>query len=309
MFQTMADSSMKGDTGRRNYNLLCSKALLRMVLAAMLVGACAQGAPAGHKVSFNNQIQPLLSEYCYHCHGPDSSTRKPKKHPLRLDRESFAFELRDDGKPVIIKGNPGASEMVRRIKATDDDVMPPVSEHKILKPEDIGLIEKWIAQGAKYEKHWSLLAPSRPAVPVEGNGWAVNPIDHFVARKLGQNGLQPNPPEQKARLYRRLHFDLTGLPPTAEELRNFLGDKTGKAYQREVDRLLASDASAEQFARLWLDAVRYADTQGIHHDHASSIWPYREWVISAYKANKPFDQFTIEQMAGDLLPVATRDQK
>src|SRR6266704_2566501 len=167
-------------------------------------------APQSDQVSFNNQIQPILSEYCYPCHGPDSSTRKPKKHPLRLDQEKFAFEPRDDGKPVIIKGDPKTSELMRRVKATDDDIMPPASEHKTVKPEEIALLEKWIAQGAKYEKHWSIIPPAKADVPVDRTGWAKNPIDNFVAAKLSANGLQPNPEEQKARLLRRLGFDLTG---------------------------------------------------------------------------------------------------
>ena len=280
-----------------------------VLVAVLLFAVRAYGGPADGKISFNNQIQPILSENCYACHGPDSSGRKPKKHPLRLDRETFAFEPRDDGKPVIIKGDPGASELVRRIRAKDDDRMPPASQEKSLKPEQIALIEKWIEQGAKYEKHWSLIPPKRPPVPAEGASWAANPIDRFVAHKLSENGLQPNPEGQKARLYRRLHFDLTGLPPSAAELERFMKDKSRKAYEREADRLLASDASAEHFARLWLDAVRYGDTQGIHLDYARSLWPYRDWVISALKQNMPFNQFTVEQLAGDMLPAATLDDK
>src|SRR4051794_27532300 len=135
---------------------------------------------AGTAVSFNNQIQPILSEYCYPCHGPDSSTRKPKKHPMRLDREQFAFEPREDGKPVIIKGDPKSSELVRRVKATDDDIMPPASEHKTIKPQEIALLEKWISQGSQYEKHWSLIAPARPQLPKKMDSWARNPIDQLV---------------------------------------------------------------------------------------------------------------------------------
>jgi Protein of unknown function (DUF1553)/Protein of unknown function (DUF1549)/Planctomycete cytochrome C/Concanavalin A-like lectin/glucanases superfamily len=259
-------------------------------------------------VSFNNQIQPIISEYCYHCHGPDSASRKPKKHPLRLDKEQFAFEPRDDGKPVIIKGDPKSSELVRRITAKDDDIMPPASEHKTVKAEEIVLVQRWIAEGAKYEKHWSLIPPARPALPA-ANGWSSQPIDLLVAQKLQQGRLKPNPPEDKARLFRRLSFDLTGLPPTPGALEKFIKDPSPKAYEHATDEMLASDASAEHFTRLWLDAVRYADTQGIHHDHSRSIWPYRDWVITAIKNNMPYDQFTIEQLAGDLLPNATMDQK
>src|SRR2546422_582067 len=146
------------------------------LLLAFLTTPSSHAARATDKVSFNNQIEPILSEHCYKCHGPDSSTRKPKKQPLRLDREQFAFQIRDNGQPVIVKGNPKASEVIRRIKATDDDVMPPASEHKQLKPEEIVLIEKWVAQGGRYEKHWSLIPPSRPPVPDAGKRWAKNPI-------------------------------------------------------------------------------------------------------------------------------------
>ncbi len=264
---------------------------------------------AGATISYNNQIGPILSEHCFHCHGPDSASRKPKKHPLRLDRDEFAYEARDDGKPVIIKGDPEASELVRRITATDDDVMPPTVEHNPLKTAEIDLLKQWIAQGGKYEKHWSLIPPVRPVVPGDGEGWARNPVDNFVARKLAQNGLAPNPEEQKARLFRRLSFDLTGLPPSPRETEAFVRSRSDRAYEEAVDRMLASDASAEQFTRLWLDAVRYADTQGIHIDYSRSVWPYRDWVIAAYKANMPFNQFTIEQIAGDMLPGATQEQK
>jgi hypothetical protein len=279
-----------------------------LLLASALALPCGASA-AGDTVSYNNQIGPILSEHCFHCHGPDSAARKPKKHPLRLDREEFAYELRDDGKPVMIKGDPGASELVRRITATNDDVMPPAVEQKPLKPDEIALLKQWISQGGKYEKHWSLIPPVKPAVPADGAKWARNPVDNFVARKLAQNGLAPNPQAQNARLFRRLSFDLTGLPPSPRDVEEFVRSGSDKAYERAVDQMLASDASAEHFTRLWLDAVRYADTQGIHLDFARSIWPYRDWVINAYKANMPFDQFTVEQIAGDMLPGATKQQE
>jgi hypothetical protein len=287
------------------------RGVLGLCFGVVLVnpGFSSAAAPAAAPISFNNQVQPVLSEYCYPCHGPDSATRKPKKHPLRLDREQFAFEPRDDGKPVIVKGDPNSSEVIRRLKAKDDDVMPPASEHKTVKPSEIAIIEQWITQGAKYEKHWSLIPPSRPAVPEAGGKWAKSPIDHFVARKLGDNGLKPNPEEHAARLFRRLSFDLTGLPPSPAAVKQFEKDSSEKSYEKAVDGMLASDACAEQFARHWLDAVRYADTQGIHHDHSRSIWPYRDWVIHAFKTNMPFDEFTIEQVAGDMLPDATMQQK
>lgn len=294
---------------RKGLRVLLRKGGWRVALFGAFLACVRSASATGETLSYNNQIGPILSEHCFHCHGPDSAARKPKKHPLRLDRGDFAYEVRDDGKPVIIKGDPGASELVRRITATDDDVMPPRSELKPLNAGEIDLIKLWISQGGKYEKHWSLIPPVNPVVPTDGAGWARSPVDNFVARKLAQNGLSPNPEEEKARLYRRLSFDLTGLPPNPRELEKFVHSGSDKAYEKAVDRMLASDASAEQFTRLWLDAVRYADTQGIHLDFARSIWPYRDWVIAAFKANMPFDQFSIEQIAGDMLPGATERQK
>jgi hypothetical protein len=257
-------------------------------------------------VSFNEHIQPVLSENCYHCHGPDSGTREPKTAPLRLDIEKDAFAVREDGKPVIVKGKPEESLVIKLMREQDPDkIMPPPASHKTLKPEQIALFEKWIAQGAPYEAHWSFIPVTRPDQPDAGKDWAVNPIDHFIADKLAQHGLQPNPTEDRARFYRRLHLDLTGLPPSPEATAAFAWDK----LDEEVDRLLATTASAEHFARQWLDAARYADTHGIHIDNYRAIWPYRDWVVRAFQANMPWDQFTTEQMAGDLLPGRTLDQQ
>jgi hypothetical protein len=299
----------EGGFWRDGFFVFVAKGAWRLVLLAIGLASTCDASATGEPVSYNNQIGPILSEHCFHCHGPDSAARKPKKHPLRLDRAEFAYEPRDDGKPVIVKGDPNASELVRRITATDDDVMPPAAEQKPLKPDEIALLKQWISQGAKYEKHWSLIPPVKPATPADATGWTRNPVDNFVVRKLAQSGLAPNPQEQKARLYRRLSFDLTGLPPSPRELGEFVHSGSDKAYEKAVDRMLASDASAEHFARLWLDAVRYADTQGIHLDYARTVWPYRDWVINAYKTNMPFDEFTVQQIAGDMLPAATDEQK
>ena len=190
--------------------------------------------------------------------------------------------------------------------------MPPPESHKTLKPAEIALLKRWIAEGAEYQEHWSFLAPTRPVVPTPTGipaNWARNPIDAFVATQLVAAGLQPAPTEDPARLLRRVTLDLTGLPPTPAVIAAFLRDPSPAAYDRAVDRLLTTDASAEHFSRQWLDAVRYADTHGIHIDNYRSIWPYRDWVTDAFKNNLPFDQFTIEQIAGDLLPNATLDQK
>ena len=264
------------------------------------------------KISFNEHIQPILSENCYHCHGPDSGTRQPKKNPLRLDRVEDAFAIRDDGKPSIIKRNPSESEIIKRMISTDpEEIMPPPRSHKTLKPQEVALVSRWIEQGAEYEPHWSFAQVKKPKVPESGKDWAVNPIDQFIAQKLEGEGLKPNPPEDPARFYRRLHLDLTGLPPTPEGIEIFkksYAEDPETATEAAADQLLATMASAENFARHWLDAARYADTHGIHIDNYRAIWPYRDWVIGAFQANMPWDQFTTEQIAGDLLPNRSLDQ-
>ncbi|MCX8496617.1 MAG: DUF1549 domain-containing protein, partial [Akkermansiaceae bacterium] len=277
--------------------------LVRVIFAVCMLAGCDSGArkdskaeaadpgktPAAvperdllpEKVSFNEHIQPILSEYCYHCHGPDSGTREPKKSPLRLDREAEAFALRDDGKPVIIKGDAAASELVKRMHEADpDSIMPPPKSHKTLAARDIAMIERWVNQGAEFEPHWSFGAVKNPEVPEKsGKDWAVNPIDHFIAEKMESAGLKPNVQENPARFYRRLHLDLTGLPPSSEAIAAF--EKAAaldfqKATESAADELLASVASAEHLARHWLDAARYADTHGIHIDNYRAIWPYRD---------------------------------
>ena len=264
-------------------------------------------------VSFNEHVQPVLSEYCYHCHGPDSGTREPKSAPLRLDIEKEAFALREDGKPVIVKGKPGESRLVQLIHEKDPEkIMPPPASHKTLGTDQIALLEKWIEQGAPYEAHWSFIAPKRPNLPEAGKDWAKNPIDRFIAAKLEDAGLKPNPPEDPARFYRRMHLDLTGLPPSPPEVAAFeqaAAANPDAAVQEAADKLLATTESAEHFARHWLDAARYADTHGIHIDNYRAIWPYRDWVVRAFKANMPWDQFTLEQIAGDMLPDRTLDQQ
>lgn len=284
--------------------MICRFVVVGLVLISVADAASASAA----KLSYNEHIQPILAENCFSCHGPDSSTRKAK---LRLDRAEFATAKRDD-LPAITPGHPDLSALVERITSTDDEErMPPLESHKELRASEIALLKRWIAEGATYEQHWSLIAPVRPAVPAVplAKGWARNPVDHFIAETLAASGLKPNGEEERARLLRRVTFDLTGLPPKPADIAAFVADRAPDAYERVVDRLLASDASAEQFTRYWLDAVRYGDTHGIHLDNYRSIWPYRDWVIEAFRKNMPFDQFTIEQMAGDLLPGATLDQK
>jgi len=281
----------------------------RLVLASCGGGSALLAANADQPISYNERIQPLLAENCFHCHGPDAASRKGH---LRLDAAAFSTRPRDDGErdPAIVPGKPAESMVIERIKSGDpEEMMPPPDTKKHLKPDEIALLEEWIGQGAKYETHWSLIPPVRPKTPDSGRGWARNPIDAFVADRLEKEGLRPAGEEHAARLLRRLTFDLTGLPPEPAEVEAFVRDPYPAAYQSAVDRLLASDSCAEHFARLWLDAVRYADTHGIHKDNYRSIWPYRDWVVNAYRRNLPFDQFTLEQMAGDLLPGATLDQR
>jgi hypothetical protein len=265
------------------------------------------------KISFNEHVQPVLSEYCYHCHGPDSGTREPKSAPLRLDMEKEAFAAREDGKPVIVKGKPGESRLVQLIHEKDPEkIMPPPASHKTLGAGQVALLEKWIEQGAPYEAHWSFIPPKRPELPEAGKDWAVNPIDRFIAAKLDESGLKPNAPEDPARFYRRMHLDLTGLPPSPAEVAAFeqaAAASPASAIEDAADDLLGSTESAEHFARHWLDAARYADTHGIHIDNYRAIWPYRDWVVRAFKANMPWDQFTLEQIAGDMLPNRTLDQQ
>lgn len=261
---------------------------------------------AAEPVSFNRDIQPILSENCYHCHGPDSGSRKSK---LRLDRAEFAFSPAKSGDVVIVKGSAAKSPLVQRLFSKDEDeVMPPPETHKSLKPAEVALLQRWINEGANYEEHWAFLPPKPATPPKDASGWARSPIDAYVIAKLAQNNLKPNGPESRERLFRRLALDLTGLPPTPDEVRTFLADTSPNAYPKAVDRLLKTDDHAEQMARHWLDAVRYADTHGIHIDNIRNIYPYRDWVINAFKANMPFDRFTIEQIGGDLLPNPTVDQ-
>jgi mono/diheme cytochrome c family protein len=258
-------------------------------------------------VSFNEHIRPIFVNNCFRCHGSDPGSRKAE---LRLDRPEFAFAPRANGQPVIVKGNPGASALVRRITSTDPDkIMPPPETHRTLEPREKALLERWIKGGAQYQPHWSLIKPERPTPPdVRQADRARNPIDRFVLARLEEEGLTPNPEADRHTLVRRVTLDLTGLPPTPAEVEAFVRDESKKAYEALVDRLLARPSYGEHRARYWLDSVRYADTHGYHFDNYRSIWPYRDWVINAFNANQPFDQFTQEQIAGDMLPRPTQDQ-
>ncbi|MCE9605029.1 MAG: DUF1553 domain-containing protein [Planctomycetia bacterium] len=260
---------------------------------------------AAEPVSFNRDIRPILAETCFHCHGPDPGSRKAD---LRFDREESFFGKKT---PLVVPRRPEASPLYQRIISTDaDQQMPPPDAHKQLKPEQKELIRRWIAEGATWQSHWSFLAPARPQPATVKNGaWTRNPIDRFVAAKLDAVGLEPAAEAERAVLCRRVFLDLTGLPPTPEEAQAFLNDKSPEAYEKLVDKLLASPRYGEHRARYWLDAARYADTHGMHFDNYREMWPYRDWVVNAFNGNQPFDRFTIEQIAGDLLPNPTVEQR
>ena len=269
--------------------------------------AAATGTPAPRSpetVSFNAHIRPILSDKCFACHGFDSTKREEN---LRLDTAEGAYAaLESDAKKhAIVPGKTAESIAWQRIHDIEDP-MPPEDFHKPLSEEEKNLITRWIEQGAEYQEHWAFAAIAKPAVPQADT---KNPIDAFVRANLTKHGLKPSPPADKATLLRRLSLDLTGLPPTPEELQAFLSDESADAYEKQVDRLLASLRYGERMAVTWLDAVRYADSVGYHGDQNARIFPFRDYVIDSFNANKRFDQFTREQLAGDLMPNATEEQK
>ena len=277
-------------------------------LKSILAGACLMIAPGSGAVEYNREIRPILAENCFACHGADSAARKAE---LRLDSFEEATKAREGGKGVVVPGKPEESELIRRITTKDeDDVMPPRKTKKLLSEAQIELLRKWVAEGAQYEAHWSFMPPKRPEVPkVKNSGWVKNEIDAFVLARLEKEGLTPAKEADRRTLARRLSLDLIGLPPTPEEVEEFVNDKSPSAYEKYVDRLMASERYGEHRGRYWLDAARYGDTHGIHIDNFREIWSYREWVINALNDNMPFDQFTIEQLAGDLLPNPTLEQR
>jgi len=260
---------------------------------------------AEEKLQFNRDIRPILSNACFHCHGPDE---KERKSGLRFDLAEAPFQPAKSGDPVIIKGNAKDSELVYRIflPDDDDDHMPPIDSGKSLTKEQKGILRKWIDQGAEYQGHWAFLSPIRPEVPKETA--AKHPIDAFLQNRLQMEGLTMKKEADKETLLRRATLDLTGLPPTLAEMDAFAGDKSPDAYEKALDRLLSSPHYGERMALEWLDLARYADSNGFQSDGSRTMWLWREWLIGAYNRNLPFDQFTIEQLAGDMLPNATEDQ-
>ena len=262
--------------------------------------------PKKVKLDYNRDIRPIIDK-CITCHGHDP---KAIAAGLRLDRRDGATKKLADGLIAIVPGHPEQSEMIRRIYAkSKDDLMPPPDSNKVLSDEEKATLKEWISEGAEYKKHWAFVKPVRPPVPaVTDKSWPVNPIDNFVLAKMEENGLHPSPEADKRTLIRRVTLDLTGLDPTPAEVYNFLEDKSPNAYEKVVDRLLASPRYGERMAMDWMDYARYADSNGYQSDWERFQYRWRDWVIDAYNKNMPYDQFTIEQLAGDLLPHPTTDQ-
>ena len=278
-----------------------------------LIAVSALGLPAlfaadsaADTVRFNRDIRPIMSDTCFHCHGFDAKSRKGD---LRLDLREFALKAGKSGAIAIVPGKPEESEIIKRLFTKDeDDLMPAKESHKTLTPEQKEVFRRWVKQGAVYEAHWAYTPLAPVTVPPMTAG-GRNPIDAFIGAKLAEKKITPSAEAPKEKLLRRLSLDLTGLPPTPEELAAFLADQSPNAYEKQVDRLLASPHFGERMAVWWLDIARFADTVGFHGDQNQRIFPYRDYVINAFNANKPFDAFTREQLAGDLLPNATEEQK
>jgi mono/diheme cytochrome c family protein len=283
------------------------RVVIRVMALLSLFGAAFSAVAADEgMVSFTREIRPILAGKCLHCHGPDAATREAE---LRLDVEQEAKTPRQ-GVPAIAPGDPPASELWRRITATDDSRMPPPDQPRQLSNEEIELLERWIAAGAPYEAHWAFLPPARPSLPeVTDRSWSRNGMDRFVLDRLERSGFSPSVEADKATLIRRVTLDLTGLPPTPEEVAVFLADDSPGSYERLVDRLLDSPHYGERMANWWLDLARYADSGGYQGDILRVMWPWRDWVIDAFNDNMPFDEFTVEQLAGDLLDVPTQAQR
>ena len=262
---------------------------------------------AERQVNFTREVRPILSRNCFQCHGPDDQNRQMG---LRLDSpEGFSGERGAFGGPVVLPGNAQDSLLFQRISASAENIRMP-RDREALTEDEIETLRLWINQGAQWESHWAFVPPEKPNIPaVSDESWPINSIDNFVLRLLDEEGLSPSQKADKATLIRRVTLDLTGIPPTLEEVNEFLADNSPNAYEKVVDRLLQSPRFGERMAVEWLDAARYADTNGYQTDGERSMWRWRDWVINAYNDNLPFDQFTVEQLAGDMLPNATLDQR
>lgn len=274
----------------------------RVFFVSTALAVLASPIHAQTKIEYNRDVRPILAENCFACHGPDSAARKAS---LRLDQRDDAIKA-----GAIAPGKLADSALIERILSADPKhVMPPPKTLKKLSASQKDILKRWINEGAEYQPHWSLIVPERPALPkVKNEAWVRNPIDRFILAELEKRGMKPNTEADRRTLARRLSLDLTGLPPSPTEVEAFVNDKSANYYEKYVDHLMKSPHWGEHRARYWLDAARYADTHGIHFDNYREIYAYRDWVINAFNKNQPFDQFTIEQLAGDLLPNPTLDQ-
>ena len=277
------------------------------VLVILATGATAfwpHSAPAQRQVDFNRDIRPIFNSQCMACHGGVK----------QANNVSFSFREQalgkgKSGRPTIVPGDPSASELIRRVTSNDPEVRMPLHGAP-LPPAQIALLRQWIKQGAQWENYWAFVPPKPQALPdVHNATWARQPMDRFILARLEKERLQPSPQGDKPELLRRVSLDLTGLPPTPEEQAAFLADSSKDAYEKQVDRLLASPRYGERWASLWLDLARYGDTKGFEKDHSRTVWPYRDWVIDALNKNLPYDQFVIKQLAGDLLPNASFEDR
>ena len=276
--------------------------------ALSLILACWSGIAVtveSTEVSYNRDVRPILSDRCYHCHGPDATNQDSE---FRLDRaEDATADL--GGYAGIVPGDLESSELHHRIRSPDEDRMPPPDSLRSLTEEEKDILDAWILAGAPFDKHWSFKpVPTEISMPDAGTNWVRNEIDHFVAQRLAEERLAPNEEASREHLIRRVTFDLTGLPPTVKEIDTYLADLSANAYERLVDRLLASPRFGERMAVDWLDLARYADTYGYQEDRYRDTWPWRDWVIKSFNENEPFDQFITWQLAGDLLPNPTDEQ-
>ena len=292
-------------TSKPSLGFNISRPLHQFVLALYLLVIAGATDPvfADDSVEYNRDVRPILAEYCFACHGADSASRKAD---LRLDDREAAISA-----GAIVESEPDDSELLARINSDDPDlVMPPPETKKVLTSEQKTTLTAWIAQGAEYQPHWSYLAPHKQTLPPVHN-WVKNEIDRFVFAKLSEHGLTPAPAADARTLFRRLHLDITGLPPDPSDVAEFVEDyqsRGDRGLSEWIDRLMETTAWGEHRARYWLDAARYGDTHGMHFDNYREMWPYRDWVIRAFNANKTYDDFTLEQLAGDLLPNPTNDQ-
>ena len=278
-----------------------------LLCLAFHLSVFAAEASDGPRLDFNRDVRPILSDRCFACHGPDAEDRQAG---LRLDDRGVAIAVLESGSTAIVPGKPDSSEILARVASTDAElVMPPPHVNKPVTPSEAETLRRWIAEGAEYRGHWAFERVQRPAVPAAKQAdWPRMPVDHFILARLEHEGLSPNMEADRATLARRVALDLTGLPPVPAEVDAFLADRSPDAYEKYVDRMLASPHFGERMAIEWLDAARYADSHGYQTDSSRSNWPWRDWVISAFNRNMPFDQFTVEQLAGDMLENAARDQ-